>query len=115
MIRKNVEDTWSRPVLRGVGPIAVLYILLCVLEHTRVDNSSTGPLGVGPNWKQLVKFAVKGRPCSHGHTLKSLEEAKYLGLTITEKICNNVCTKANKSLGFQSLIRSTSLKEQVYL
>jgi len=51
--------------------------------------------------KNLIKFNYT----LHGHTLESLEEAKYSGLTIRQELkwkthVNNVCTKTNATLSF---------------
>jgi len=54
--------------------------------------------------------------------LESVDKAKYLGVTISEDLkweshINNICDKANKTLGFlrRNLnIGSTSVKEQAY-
>ena len=58
----------------------------------------------------------------HGHTLELLTSAKYLGLTITNKLqwdqhINNITAKANKTLGFlrrNLKIPSIRIKEQAY-
>jgi hypothetical protein len=90
-------------------------------------------------WKQLWKMAfhpdkcnvltiscnktsVKFNYCLHGHVLKVVDKAKYLGVTISEDLkweshINNICGKANKTLGFLCCnlnIGSTSVKEQAY-
>ena len=41
----------------------------------------------------------------HGHTLETLSDIKYLGVTVNNKLCwnthiNNICKKANNSLAF---------------
>lgn len=58
-------------------------------------------LFVTRNNKNLIKFNYTG----HGPPLESLEEAKYIGLTIGQDLkkkshVNNVCTKTDKTLGF---------------
>ena len=58
----------------------------------------------------------------HGHTLETVQEAKYLGITITkdlswDKHISNVCAKANKTLGFlrrNLKISSKCIKETAY-
>ena len=90
-------------------------------------------------WKQLWKMAfhpdkcnvltiscnktsVKFNYCLHGHVLKVVDKAKYLGVTISEDLkweshINNICGKANKTLGFLHCnlnSGSTSIKEQAY-
>jgi hypothetical protein len=68
------------------------------------------------------KTPVKFNYCLHGHLLESVDKAKYLGVAINEDLeweshINNICGKANKTLGFlrRNLnIGSTSVKEQVY-
>ena len=58
----------------------------------------------------------------HGHTLELVTSAKYLGLTITNKLqwdqhINNITAKANKTLGFlrrNLKIPSIRIKEQAY-
>ena len=68
------------------------------------------------------KTPVKFNYCLHGHLLESVDKAKYLGVAISEDLeweshINNICGKANKTLGFlrRNLnIGSTSDKEQVY-
>ena len=58
----------------------------------------------------------------HGHTLTSVEEAKYLGITFTEDLrwnqhITNICSKANKTLGFLKRnlnISAKSVKENAY-
>jgi hypothetical protein len=90
-------------------------------------------------WKQLWKMAfhpdkcnvltisrnntpVKFNYCLHGHVLESVDKAKYLGVAISEDLkweshINNICGKANKTLGFLRRNRnngSTSVKEQAY-
>ena len=65
-----------------------------------------------------IKFEYK----LHGHTLKSVNNAKYLGCTITSDLTwtnhiNNICGKANKTLGFlrRNLnIGSTTTKQNAY-
>jgi hypothetical protein len=59
----------------------------------------------------------------HGHTLELVTSAKYLGLTITNKLqwdqhINNIIAKANKTLGFlrrNLKIPSIRIKEQAVL
>ena len=68
------------------------------------------------------KTPVKFKYCLHGHVFESVDKAKYHGVTISEDIkweghINNICGKANKTLGFlrRNLnIGSTSVKEQAY-
>ena len=68
------------------------------------------------------KTPVKFNYCLHGHVLKAVDKAKYLGVSISEDLkweshINNICGKANKTLGFlhRSLnIGYTSVKEQAY-
>jgi hypothetical protein len=68
------------------------------------------------------KTPVKFKYCLHGHVLESVDKAKYLGVTISEDLkweshINNICGKANKTLGFlrhNLNIGSTSVKEQAY-
>ena len=58
----------------------------------------------------------------HDYNLETAQEAKYLGITITkdswDKHISNVCTKANKTLGFLCRIylkiSSKSIKETAY-
>ena len=58
----------------------------------------------------------------HGHTLISVDEAKYLGITFTEdlrwnKHITNICSKANRTLGFLKRnlnISAKSVKENAY-
>ena len=58
----------------------------------------------------------------HGHTLQHVDKAKYLGVTIQSDLkwhshINNICNKANSTLGFlrRNLnISSTSVKELAY-
>ena len=58
----------------------------------------------------------------HGQTLQTVTAAKYLGCTITADLrwtthCNNICTKANQTLGFLKRnlnISSVKIKEQAY-
>ena len=58
----------------------------------------------------------------HGHTLESVESAKYLGCLISSDLCwtkhvNSICGKANKTLGFlrRNLnIGSTTVKQNAY-
>jgi hypothetical protein len=66
------------------------------------------------------KTPVKFNYCLHGHLLESVDKAKYLGVAISEDLeweshINNICGKANKTLGFlrRNLnIGSTSLKNR---
>ena len=66
------------------------------------------------------KTPVKFNYCLHGHLLESVDKAKYLGVAINEDLeweshINNICGKANKTLGFlrRNLnIGSTSLKNR---
>ena len=59
----------------------------------------------------------------HGHTLERVTSAKYLGVTITSDLkwgehINNICTKANKTIGFLKRninISNKSIKEKAYL
>jgi hypothetical protein len=51
------------------------------------------------------KYLINFNYTLHGHPLKSLEETKYIGLTIRQDLkwksyVNNVCTKATKTLDF---------------
>ena len=51
------------------------------------------------------KTPVKFKYCLHGHVLESVDKAKYLGVAISEDLkweshINNICGKANKTLGF---------------
>ena len=58
----------------------------------------------------------------HGHTLETVQEAKYLGVTLTKDLTwnrhiDNVCAKANKTLGFlrrNLKIGSKTIKETAY-
>ncbi|KAL8570366.1 hypothetical protein ACOMHN_035784 [Nucella lapillus] len=58
----------------------------------------------------------------HGHTLDTVSSVKYLGLTFTKDLSwnehiNNVCSKANKTLGFlrrNLRIGSRGIKETAY-
>ena len=58
----------------------------------------------------------------HGHTLHSVQEAKYLGVTITEDLnwathIANIASKANRTLGFlrrNLKVGSKKIKEQAY-
>ena len=58
----------------------------------------------------------------HGHTLDTVSNVKYLGLTFTKDLSwnehiNNVCSKANKTLGFlrrNLRIGSRGIKETAY-
>ena len=68
------------------------------------------------------KTPIKHTYTLHGHELEHVDEAKYLGVTIQsdlkwESHVNNICNKANKTLGFlrrNLTISSTSVKEQAY-
>jgi hypothetical protein len=55
IINMIYEYYYSGPDLRGAGTNAVLCktcsVLMCVLEQSIIDNSSVGPLSVGPNWE----------------------------------------------------------------
>ena len=58
----------------------------------------------------------------HGHTIEPVEEAKYLGVTINNKLnwnshINNICQKANNTLNFINRNFKTcpqKIKEQLY-
>ena len=58
----------------------------------------------------------------HGHTLATVNSAKYLGVTLTRDLSwdthiNNICQKANKTLGFlrrNLKISSSKIKETAY-
>ena len=58
----------------------------------------------------------------HGHTLKTVESAKYLGCTFTSDLrwndyVNNICNKANRTIGFLKRnlnIGSTTVKQNAY-
>jgi len=68
------------------------------------------------------KTPIKHKYQLHGHNLEHVDKAKYLGITIQSDLrwdshINNICNKANKTLGFlrRNLnISSTSVKEQAY-
>ena len=67
------------------------------------------------------KTPVKFKYCLHGHVLESVDQAKYMGVTISDDLKweshINICGKANMTLGFlrRNLnIGSTSVKEQAY-
>ena len=68
------------------------------------------------------KNIIKNSYTLNGHTLESVPEAKYLGVTITSDLrwnthINNITSKANKTLGFlrRNLnISSTNIKAQAY-
>jgi hypothetical protein len=57
-----------------------------------------------------------------GHTLKTVESAKYLGCTFTSDLrwndhVNNICNKANRTIGFLKRnlnIGSTTVKQNAY-
>ena len=59
----------------------------------------------------------------HGHTLERLTSAKYLGVTITSDLkwgehVNNICKKANKTIGFLKRninISNKTIKEKAYM
>ncbi|KAK3085883.1 hypothetical protein FSP39_009995 [Pinctada imbricata] len=68
--------------------------------------------------KNPIKYDYK----LHGQTLKHVNKAKYLGVTVQSDLkwnthVNNITQKANKTLGFLKRnlnINSTSVKEQAY-
>ena len=68
------------------------------------------------------KHTIQHSYTLHGHTLKSVPSAKYLGVTITNnmswsKHIDNITAKANRSLGFlrrNLRVRSTDLKSKAY-
>ena len=58
----------------------------------------------------------------HGHIFDTVQSAKYLGITIHRELnwdqhINNICNKANKTLGFLGRnlkISNSSIKERAY-
>ena len=62
----------SEPTLGVAGPNAVLCktcSVLCVLEHSRVDKSSTGPLKHESNW---LKAGCGYNPSTGIHTVRCI-------------------------------------------
>jgi len=80
------------------------------------DKCST--LRVSRKQNRMEKFEYK----LHGHTLTNEEEIKYLGVTLRHDLSwdchiNNICTKANKTLGFlrrNLKVGTQHLKETAY-
>ena len=68
------------------------------------------------------KHIVRNKDTLRGHTLETVDQAKYLGVNLSSKLnwnthINNITSKANKSLGFlrrNLKISSQSIKTQAY-
>ena len=91
------------------------------------ENGNLKLFSLHPDKCNVLSFTRNKNPNKfyytlHGHPLESLEETKYCGLTIRQDLkwinhVNNVCMKANATLGFlhRNLnISSIAVKEQAF-
>jgi len=103
------------------------------------NASTTRPSDLLAKWKQTWQMEfdpskcqvlsitrnrkVINYPCNlHGHVLEHVNEAKYLGITMSSDLrCNkhisNICNNANRTLGFlwrNLKLKSPKLKETAY-
>ncbi|KAK3106442.1 hypothetical protein FSP39_020186 [Pinctada imbricata] len=113
-----------------------LYLSLNKLEQqntlqTDLDNLHTWELSwnmeFNPSKCQVIQISRSRKPLQtsytlHGQTLQTTTDAKYLGITLTNKLTwdthvNNITNKANKTLGFikrNIKTRHTQTRETAY-